>query len=65
MGRKNGMGKEKRGRVGVMAWGGRPEISPPQSFLKVGAYGPQNRNTMLVRRRLCAHRIHQLIQISR
>jgi len=39
MERKNGMGKEKGGgRVGVMALGGgRPEISPPRSFLKVGA----------------------------
>jgi len=37
----NGMGKEKKRKEGgVMAFlgGGRPEISPPRSFLKVGAY---------------------------
>ena len=40
-GRENGTGKEKGGgRHGFfVVVGGRPEISPPWSFVKVGAYG--------------------------
>ena len=35
---REGRGKKGSGEGGVRVLGGRPEISPPRSFLKVGAY---------------------------